>query len=366
MNSSNKPSSSTSCSFSYFFSHLLSRSHQRQRQRRPSMEHGLDVNSNQANKVFPNKGGYPLMKSIFNNITLKSLGGKMKKTNVYNSKDPSSTPVKDNNTVYQQYQQHKSLEGSVVHDQANNKCNCSICNAVVVKEDDEMKQEFSSNNKSKEMTIMISQPICYESSGVSLSSSVISEEAKQVVKTVADIFMRRCYQSSIEDHLLLWPVGTTSEFIGKRLPRISIANYLARLVVMLSWTYNKSEVFIDLQCVGIRVMVLSLIYMGRILELNDGFEITKYNVHRLLLATMIAGISFTEDLSPNRTILASIGGISVKQVCKMENKLCALMEYKYWVKREEYLEVFKHILIESNLSTDHMGNIIEAADWMEC
>jgi hypothetical protein len=105
-------------------------------------------------------------------------------------------------------------------------------------------------------------------------------------------------------------------------PKISILEYINRII---KYTYlEKSS------------LIVSLIYLDRICQ-ND-ILLTDYNIHRLLLISIIISIKINEDKIFGNNYYAEVGGISIKEFNSIESDFVNFINYYLFVTEEEYFK----------------------------
>jgi len=76
-------------------------------------------------------------------------------------------------------------------------------------------------------------------------------------------------------------------------------------------------------------LILILIYIDRICDYNS-LVISRYNVHRLLLAAKIVSIKVKEDDFFPNSFYSKLGGVTVEEFNSLENEFLKLIRYKLW------------------------------------
>ena len=77
------------------------------------------------------------------------------------------------------------------------------------------------------------------------------------------------------------------EFSGVEVPSLPLADYIYRLTKSLDrWFYDEPG---RPKAVGMRSLLISLVYLNKICEKVPDFELTVYNRHRLFAVTMLLG-----------------------------------------------------------------------------
>lgn len=126
-------------------------------------------------------------------------------------------------------------------------------------------------------------------------------------------------------------------FNSKVKPCLPLREYLFRLQQL---TQASDNIFIS-----------SLIYVDRFIEKND-LVLTEKNVYRILFLSVIISIKYNEDIKINSfKYLAKIGGISLKELKKLEYYYLKLIDYELFVEKkqfEKYKTFIENIKCEYN------------------
>ena len=110
-------------------------------------------------------------------------------------------------------------------------------------------------------------------------------------------------------------------FTSYNKPSLSVKDYLIRIA-----TYSEAE---D------STMILSLIYIDRISEISSVI-LTPYNVHRLMFVSLLTAIKYNEDVCFGFSFYANVAGVPVKELRKLERDFIDLLQFKLFVKNEEF------------------------------
>lgn len=113
-------------------------------------------------------------------------------------------------------------------------------------------------------------------------------------------------------------------FESLRVPSISIADYLRRIAI---YSHCSPECF-----------VFALIYLDRLLMNNPGFSITQCNVHRLIITSVLIAAKARDDTYYSNSYYASIGGITTKELNRLELMLLDMLQYNLFVTLEVFTE----------------------------
>ena len=144
---------------------------------------------------------------------------------------------------------------------------------------------------------------------ISLSISTILEELL-IQNSKLSYYKKKIYEQS------------KMVFSSHKKPKISILDYINRIT---KYTYvEKSS------------LIVSLIYLDRICQ-ND-ILITDYNIHRLLLISIIMSIKINEDQIFNNNYYAEVGGVSIKEFNSIESDFVNYINYYLFVTEEEFFK----------------------------
>ena len=85
---------------------------------------------------------------------------------------------------------------------------------------------------------------------------------------------------------------------------------------------------------------MALIYMDRITKKHACLELNCWTVHKLFFISCVMATKFQDDKSysakRNNKFYAQIGGMSVKDINFLESSFCEGIDYRLYVKTEEY------------------------------
>jgi hypothetical protein len=117
-------------------------------------------------------------------------------------------------------------------------------------------------------------------------------------------------------------------------PSISIYDYLDRIQKYLN--VNNST------------LILSLIYIDRICK-EKGIKLRKNNIHRILFTSIVISIKYNEDKYCKNSFYAKVGGISVKELTKLENAFLKLIEFKLFVADDLFQKYYSYLFCTNKL-----------------
>ena len=115
-------------------------------------------------------------------------------------------------------------------------------------------------------------------------------------------------------------------FHAVRVPSVSIHDYLFRI----------SRYFLcSPEC-----FVMSLIYIDRIMKKQQGFVISKLNIHRLIVTSMMLAVKFFDDVYYSNAYYAKVGGVKAPEMNLLELHFLRLIDWHLFVSPEEF-ELYK-------------------------
>jgi hypothetical protein len=156
------------------------------------------------------------------------------------------------------------------------------------------------------------------------NSELINEQ--RALNTMADLLTDICEESSKDkdtNNKYIKP------FLSKKIPSISIKQYLERLL-----SHTKME---------ISTLILILIYIDKICR-NNNFRLNYFNIHKLIITSMLVSIKYNEDEYFSNKFYAKVGGISVKDLDFLEYVFLTLIDFQLFVDEELYNKYSNYIL----------------------
>ena len=140
---------------------------------------------------------------------------------------------------------------------------------------------------------------------------------KIIIKKISDLLSDICDDNTknlkIEKNLYIKP------FLMRNIPPISIKDYLERLC-----KHSK---------INTSTIILILIYIDRICNIQK-FKLTYYNVHKLILASLIIAIKYNEDEYYSNKFYSKLGGVSISEIVFLEYNFISLIHYNLFVNNE--------------------------------
>lgn len=90
--------------------------------------------------------------------------------------------------------------------------------------------------------------------------------------------------------------------------------------------------------------ILGLVYIDRFLAKTPDFTLSHFNVHRLLLASIVVAAKFFDDAFLYNSFYAQVGGVSVQELNSLEFKLLEVIQWRLHVEPEDYERFNKAVL----------------------
>ncbi|KAL3537032.1 hypothetical protein ACH5RR_000398 [Cinchona calisaya] len=112
-------------------------------------------------------------------------------------------------------------------------------------------------------------------------------------------------------------VRRTRVFDCNESPDMTIQSYLERI-----FRYTRA---------GPSVYVVAYVYIDRFCQLFSAFRISPRNVHRLLITTILVASKYVEDMNYRNSYFARVGGLTTKEMNKLELEFLFLMGFKLHV-----------------------------------
>ncbi|KAK4414647.1 Cyclin-U2-2 [Sesamum alatum] len=154
---------------------------------------------------------------------------------------------------------------------------------------------------------------------------VISVLASLIERTLArnERIAKKYYYSK-------WPGSKTRVFDCNETPDMTIQSYLERI-----FRYTRA---------GPSVYVVAYVYIDRFCQLYPHeFRIGATNVHRLLITTIMVASKYVEDMNYRNSYFARVGGLTTKELNKLEVEFLFLMKFKLHVNVSVYESYCSHL-----------------------
>ncbi|KAL6057022.1 Cyclin, variant 2 [Balamuthia mandrillaris] len=137
------------------------------------------------------------------------------------------------------------------------------------------------------------------------------------------------------------PCTIKTIFHAQRPPSISVTQYLQRILTYAPCSY---------EC-----FVLALVYIDRIVQYRPEFQVNSLNIHRLLITSILLAAKFFDDCYYNNAFYAKVGGVSGKEMNRMEMEFLYLINFSLSFTADTFhrydRELAKHskIIVDANV-----------------
>ena len=146
------------------------------------------------------------------------------------------------------------------------------------------------------------------------SINIINENKE--LKIISDLLTGICLEKKTTTNN-----NVMKSFLTKKIPSISIYDFLERIV-----KYSKIEK---------STLVLILIYIDKLCDMNN-VDITFYNIHKLILSSLVIAAKYNEDKYLSNQFFAKIGGITKKEIDILEYQFLTLIDFSLYINDEIY------------------------------
>ena len=133
-------------------------------------------------------------------------------------------------------------------------------------------------------------------------------------------------------------------FLAKKIPSISIRDFFERIV---KYTHIENS-----------TLVLILIYIDRLCDMQK-FRLNYYNIHKIIISSMLIAIKYNEDEYCDNTFYAKVGGVSRKEIDKLEYEILSLLNFTLFVNEElfdKYNNYIRSVEVEEEEETEEDEN----------
>ena len=146
------------------------------------------------------------------------------------------------------------------------------------------------------------------------SINIINENKE--LKIISDLLTGICLENKQKKNS-----NIINFFLTKKIPSISIYDFLERLV-----KYSKIEK---------STLVLIFIYIDQLCDMNN-VDLTFYNIHKLILSSLVIAAKYNEDKYLSNQFFAKIGGITKKEIDILEYQFLTLINFSLYINDEIY------------------------------
>ena len=143
-------------------------------------------------------------------------------------------------------------------------------------------------------------------------------------------------------------------FEGKGVPKVTLEKYLQRMCLYLNnWRHACCAKYGV--SAGIRALCMTMIYVDRLCERNPGFQLSRWNVHRLCAIGMLLATKFLEDNMFKNSYWCIAAGIPLQELNQMEMKFCQMLSFDLHVSNAEFDECIS--LLRRHLQPEISGRL---------
>lgn len=114
--------------------------------------------------------------------------------------------------------------------------------------------------------------------------------------------------------------------------RVDLEHYLFRLVTGLNRWFSDDP---SIEVVGLRSLLISLIYINKIKQAQPTFSLTVFNVHRLFAVSILTAAKFSEDQVLSNAYWSDISGITLAELNVLEHEFCFASGYNFYIVEED-------------------------------
>ena len=137
---------------------------------------------------------------------------------------------------------------------------------------------------------------------------------ENILKKLFIVTVSKCLEAMIEKSSDELNYDSLTVFDAQDIPPISIQDYLLRIM-----QYSRATA---------RNMVMSLSYIDTLCnEENPQFKLTKYNIHRLLVVSLMVAAKFYEDFYIDNDSWATIAGVNLQELNRLESKFLSYIDF---------------------------------------
>jgi hypothetical protein len=183
----------------------------------------------------------------------------------------------------------------------------------------ETQNQINSNNKNSSVDKI---HLFYSNNVRENAAITIIKKISQLLEDICDENTKNFKENNPGENLNVKP------FLSKNIPQISIKDYLERL-------YKHTKI-------NCSTIILILIYIDRICNIQN-FKLTYFNIHKLILASMIIANKFNEEEQYTTKFYSKLGGVPIAEITYLEYNFFFLLNFNLFVKDELYKK-YKRII----------------------
>lgn len=156
-----------------------------------------------------------------------------------------------------------------------------------------------------------------------------ANEGRQLVQVIASV-LHRISSANSEVRVFKGPLAV---FHALQIPPISVADYLQRI---LKYSFCSPHCY-----------VYALILIDRLICMNSGFKLSPYNVHRLVVTSVLLAAKLRDDTYYSNAYYSSIGGISNTELNHLEVTMMQAIGFDLHISADTYTQYKDELLLHS-------------------
>ena len=176
-------------------------------------------------------------------------------------------------------------------------------------------------------------------------SNINEKTEKTIIEKISDLLTDLCDENTHDYKNEKNPY--IKPFLSKIIPNISIKDYLWRLC-----KYSK---------INLSTIILILIYIDRLCNIYK-FKITYFNIHKLILASMIIAIKYNEDEYYSIKFYAKLGGVTKAEMNLLEYHFISLINFNLFITKELFNKYNDYISSADSEEDEYDENDDENSD----
>ncbi len=149
------------------------------------------------------------------------------------------------------------------------------------------------------------------------SNTADEKQEKKIIEKMSELLSDICDENTHKFKNEINPY--IKPFLAKTIPSISIKDYIERL-----YKYTK---------INSSTIILILVYIDRLCNLHK-IKLTYYNIHKLILVSMIISIKYNEDEYNSLKFYSKLGGIPKSELFLLEYIFISLLNFNLFVSKE--------------------------------
>ena len=174
------------------------------------------------------------------------------------------------------------------------------------------------------------------------SNTADEKQEKKIIEKMSELLSDICDENTPKFKNEINPY--IKPFLSKTIPSIKIKDYIERL-----YKYTK---------VNSSTIILILVYIDRLCNLHK-LKLTYYNIHKLILVSMIISIKYNEDEYNSLKFYSKLGGIPKSELFLLEYIFISLLNFNLFVSKELFDKYNDYV---SSVDSDEEDNENDISD----